>query len=132
MRKHKGIKEQLNFESSSDRQDEQLYELLFEQLEKEKEISIRPTFSSLVLAKLKRKHQLEARKDNLMFALAIIGVLFFSFVTLQVISSLGNSGSFISLGMLMPLLGLAGLIIIFQLIDHNLVKKRKIKRHLGI
>lgn len=131
MRKHKGIKEQLNFESSSDNQDEQLYEFLFEQLEKEKEISIRPSFSASVLTKLKRKHQLEARKDNIMFALAISGVLFFSFMTLQVISSLGNSGSFISLGMLMPLLAVAGLIIIFQLIDHNLVKKRKIKRHLG-
>lgn len=132
MRKHKGIKEQLNFESSSDNQDEQLYELLFEQLEKEKEISIQPNFSGAVLAKLKRKHRLEARKDNLMFALAIIGVLFFSFTALQVISSLGSSESFISPSMITPLLGLTGLIIIFQLIDHNLVKKRKIKRHLGV
>lgn len=131
MRKHKGIKEQLNFESLS-KDDEQLYELLFEQLDKEKELSIKPNFSASVLVKLRRKHKLEARRDNLMFALAIFGVLFFSFGTLKVISSFGSTGSFLSIGMLMPLFGLAALIITFQLIDHNLVKKRKIKRHLGI
>lgn len=133
MRKTKGIKEQLNFEAAPDKQDEQLYELLFEQLEKEEEeVLIKPNFSSLVLAKLKRKHQLEARKDNLMFALAILGVLFFSFATLKVISSFGGLSTVISIDMLMPIAGLAVLIVTFQLIDHNLVKKRRIKRHLGI
>lgn len=132
MKRHKGIKEQIAFESSEDHKDEELYELLFEQLEKEKEISIRPNFSSLVMDKLKEKHRKEARKDNMLFAIAIIGVLFFSFMTLQVMSSLGGSDSVISIGMLMPVFGLAALLVTFQLIDHNLVKKRKIKRHLGI
>ncbi len=132
MKKHKGIKDQINFEASANPQDEELYELLFEQLDQEKEISIRPSFSASVLEKLRRKHKREAQKDNTMFALAITGVLFFSFLTLQIIASLGGSQSFINMGMLMPIVALIGLIVTFQLIDHNLVKKRRIKRHLGI
>ncbi len=132
MKKHKGIKDQINFEPSANEQDEELYALLFEQLDQEREISIRPNFSVSVLEKLKQKHKREAQKDNLMFALAITGVLFFSFLTLQVITSLGDAQSFINMGMLMPILALITLVVTFQVIDHNLVKKRRIKRHLGI
>ncbi|MBO3697476.1 hypothetical protein [Roseivirga sp. E12] len=132
MKQHKGIREQIDFDASRDKQDEELYELLFEQLEKEKEITIHPSFSSTVMDKLKAKHKKEARKDTIMFALAITGVLFFSFMTLQVISSFGKSESFVSIGMFMPVFALAALLVTFQLLDHNLIRKKRIKQHLGI
>ncbi len=132
MKRQNGIHEQIEFDASADDQNEELYQLLFDQLEKEKEISIHPDFSSNVMKKLKEKHRKEARKDSLMFALAIVGVLFFGFSTLQVISSFGDSSSFVSIGALMPVLALAALVVTFQLIDHNLVRRKKIKRHLGI
>ena len=61
MKKHKGIKDQINIEASANQQDKELYELLFEQLDQEKEISIRPSFSESVLEKLRRKHKREAQ-----------------------------------------------------------------------
>lgn len=132
MKRQNGIREQIEFDTSADQQNEELYALLFEQLEKDKDIAIHPDFSSNVMKKLQEKHKREARKESIMFALAIAGVVFFSFGALQVISSLGDSGSFVSIGMLMPILALAALLVTFQLIDHNLVRKKKIKRHLGI
>jgi|GEM_PF-6489752 len=132
MKRQNGIHEQIEFDTSADHQDQELYQLLFDQLEKEKEISIRPDFSSNVMKKLQDKHRKEARKDSFMFALAIIGVLFFGLSTLQIISSFGDSSAFVSIGMLIPVFALAALLVTFQLIDHNLVRRKKIKRHLGI
>lgn len=132
MKKQKWIKEQLAFDQSSQDSDNELYELLFTQLEKEKEISIKPEFSTQILTKLKKKHKKEAQKDNVLFSFAIISVIFFSFLTIKVMTSLSENASFIPLKALLPALGLAGLIITFQLIDNSLLKKRRIKRHLGV
>lgn len=132
MKNQEWIKEQLTFDQSNKDADSELYELLFTQLEKEKEISIKPEFSAQILEKLKKKHKKEALKDNVLFGLAIFGVLFFSFLTLKVISSLNESASFISFKLLIPAIGLAALIITFQLIDNSLLKKKRIKRHLGV
>lgn len=132
MKKNDWIKEQLNFDQSHEDADGELYKLLLTQLGKEKDISIKPDFSAQVLLKLRKKHKKEAQKDNILFTLAIMGVLFFSFLTLKVMTSLSQGTSFISMKLLVPILGLAALIVTFQLIDNSLLKKKRIKRHLGV
>jgi len=129
MKKNRGIKEQLDFDQSGE---DHLYELLFKQIEEEKEISINPKFSSQVLKKLQTKRKKEAFKDNILFSMAIAGVLLFSFLTLKVISSFAEGSSMILPKMVLPAMGLAFLIIAFQLIDNRLLKQKRIKQHLGI
>ncbi|OEK04782.1 hypothetical protein [Roseivirga misakiensis] len=129
MKSKRGINDQLDFDPS---EDNHLYEVLFQQIEQEEDISINPKFSATILEQLKRKRKKEALRENIYFGLAIAGVFAFGFTVLQVISSFGgNSNTFLP-KIILPATGLVSLIVIFQLVDHKLLKRKRFKRHLGI
>ncbi|MFY0592145.1 hypothetical protein [Roseivirga sp.] len=129
MKKNRGIEDQLDFDQS---EDNHLYELLFKQIEQEEEIAINPQFSTTVLSKLKEKRRKEAFRENIYFGMAIAGVFIFGFMALQVISSFSGSSQSILPQIVLPAAGLVSLIVTFQLIDHKLLKQKRINRHLGI
>lgn len=130
MKSNKEIKDQLSFDNSEHKKDKELYELLFQQLEQEKEILIKPNFSSQVIRQIEIKRKKETRRENTLFGIAIGSVLFFSFLIIKVIISLENSSSFLPTKVFLPAIGLVALIVTFQVIDNNLLRRRRVKRHL--
>ena len=130
MKKQKEIEEQLAFDKSDDQTDQQLYEMVFQHLETNKEISIKPEFSTQVMTRLKAKHRKENIKENLLFGFAIAAVFIFTFLTINVIKSISGDSSFISFRMIVPALGLGALIVTFQVLDNSLIRRKRIQRHL--
>lgn len=130
MKKQKGIEEQLAYDPSDNKTDQHLYEMLFEQLETDKEISIKPEFSAQVMTKLKARHRKENFRENLLFGFSIAAVLVFTFLTIKVVQSMSEDSSFISFKMIMPALCLGALIVTFQLLDHSFIRRKRIQRHM--
>lgn len=130
MKKQKEIEEQLAFDKSDDQTDQQLYEMVFQHLETNKEISIKPEFSTQVMTRLKAKHRKENLKENLLFGFAIAAVLVFTFLTINLIKSISGDSSFITFRMIVPALGLGALIVTFQVLDNSLIRRKRIQRHL--
>ncbi len=132
MKKHKDIKDQLGFEQTVSETDKQLYELLFKELAEEDTVSIKSGFSLNVIQRIRIKQRKEAKRENLMFGLAITGVLLFSFLAIKAVTSFFEGSSFISFKILLPALSFGMLILVFQLTDNQLLKKKRINRQLKL
>mgnify|MGYP001799742092 CR=1 FL=1 len=96
--------------------DEKLYELLFEQLENATELDIKPQFSDAVMKRLETRKRKESLYESLLFGFAIQAV--------------HSSPNILQNSILGPAMILAGLIVIFQVVDKRYLKDERMNRKL--
>lgn len=132
-RPDKEIKAQQAFDGEDfSEQDEALYSMLFQELEKDSGIDIKPEFSDEVLIRLKKKRRRESRFEFLLFAASIVGVLLVvvaGFVFAK--NAVKSSPDLLQSSPLAPALLFAGLLILFQFIDKKYLKDYRLKKKLN-
>lgn len=130
MKNNKDLEQQQAFENIQySEEDKAMYNLLFSELDKETDLLINPSFAPDITAKLMKKKKKEQVKENLLFAGAIFTVLTITVGSFQFIKALFDSElSFINMKVLTPVLILAGMISIFQLLDKVYIRNQKFNR----
>lgn len=112
--------------------DDRLYELLFNELDKESELQIKPEFSSAIIKKLEKRKRKEARGESWLFGFAIAGVLFVALLAATFSKqAIETSPDFLKEGPLAPALAFAGLLILFQFIDKRFLRDHRLRNRLN-
>ena len=130
MKSNKDLEQQQAFENISySKEDEELYALLFSELDKETDIVIKPSFAPDIAAKLAKKKKRDQLKENLLFGGAIFTVLAITVGSFQFIKAfLDSETTFISMKVLTPVIVLVSMITIFQILDKAYIRNQKFKR----
>lgn len=132
MNPNQELKDQEAFEGKPfTTEDEKLYQLLFDELENDPELDIKPQFSAAIVKKLDKRRRKESRGEFFIFGFAIIGVMFVTVLAASFAKqAFQNSPEFLRDSPLAPALAFAGLLILFQFIDKRYLKDHRIKRRL--
>jgi hypothetical protein len=130
MKSKKDLEQQQAFENISySKEDEELYSLLFSELDKEKDILIKPSFAPNIAAKLTKKKKRDELKENLLFGGSILMVLVITALAFQFVKTiLQSQESIIDTRVLTPVTILAVMITIFQVLDKAFIRNRKFRR----
>ncbi len=112
-------------------EDKKLYALLMNELDKESDLVIKPSFSAEIIKKLEAKKRKEAAWEFVIFSAAIMGVLLLTVFTLSfVMSSYTESVNLFQNSPVGPVIALAILIVIFQIVDKKYLRDTRIKKRL--
>ena len=126
------LKEQLEFDGEvHGKKDHELYQMLLDHLNIESDISIKPTFAEDIKLRLQRKHKKETMKENILFSFAILGVIAFGFVSITAAAAIFKNSGIIPTEVILPVVVVAGMIVLFQTIDHRLIRRKKINKLLS-
>ena len=130
MKSNKDLEEQKAFENIIySKEDEEIYNLLFSELDKEADILISPSFAPDIAAKLAKKKKKDEFKENLLFGSSILMVLVVTVAGFQFVKSILNSQeSIIDVRVITPVAILAIMITIFQVLDKAFIRNRKFRR----
>ena len=130
MNPNQELKDQEAFEGKPlSQEDEELYQLLFDELDNAPELDINPQFSASIVKKLEQRRRKESRGEFFLFGFAIVGVMLVTVLAASFAKqALQNSPEFLRDSPLAPALAFAGLLILFQFVDKRYLKDHRIKR----
>ncbi|GAB5527019.1 MAG: hypothetical protein Roseis2KO_48910 [Roseivirga sp.] len=112
-------------------EDKKLYALLMNELDKESDLVIKPSFSAEVIKKLEAKKRKEAAWEFVLFSSAIIGVILLTVVTFTILkANVAEGMDLFQNSPVGPVIALAILIVIFQVVDKKYLKDTGIKKRL--
>lgn len=112
-------------------EDKKLYTLLMNELDKESDLEIKPSFSAEIIQKLEAKKRKEAAWEFVLFSSAIIGVLLLTIVTFTILkANVSQSMELFQNSPVGPVIALAILIVIFQVVDKKYLRDTRIKKRL--
>lgn len=112
-------------------EDKKLYALLMNELDKESDLVIKPSFSAEIIKKLEAKKRKEEAWEFVLFSAAIVGVLLLTMLAFAfVMNSSTESIDLLQNSPVGPAIVLTILIVIFQVIDKKYLRNTSIRKRL--